>query len=148
VYIAVLMASQWRSLLTIIGREELLDDPTLDTTLKRFEERERVDPLVVDWMKEHTVEEVVATMDAGRIRCGVYHTKGEVASNPHVQAREMLVSCDFEHPGLEAVPISGVPIKLSKTPGTAERRAPRVGEHLEPFGDVGKIADAAVCNEA
>jgi crotonobetainyl-CoA:carnitine CoA-transferase CaiB-like acyl-CoA transferase len=35
----------------------------------------------------------------------------------------------MEEPGLERLPISGMPIKLSKTPGRIETRAPRVGEH-------------------
>jgi crotonobetainyl-CoA:carnitine CoA-transferase CaiB-like acyl-CoA transferase len=35
----------------------------------------------------------------------------------------------MEAEGLERMPISGVPARLSKTPGRITSRAPRVGEH-------------------
>ena len=68
-------------------------------------------------------------MEEARIPCGRYYSMEEVPRDPHVQARGMLEYVDMEYPGLERVPVCGLPIKLSETPGTIERRAPRVGEH-------------------
>ncbi len=129
VYISTVTEGMWRALMKLIGQEALLEDPALGTDELRFEHRERVDPLVESWMSEHSVAQVVDAMEKARIPCGVYHSTAEVHTDPHVQARRMLEWVDLEEPGMENVPVSGVPIRLSATPGTVEHRAPRVGEH-------------------
>lgn len=133
VYVCVIMDGLWKRLMTTIGHEELIDDPELDSDINRFEHRDRVDPLVAEWVAARTVEEVVVALEKARVPCGVYHTTADVAADPHVQARSMLEYCDLEAPGLENVPLSGIPIKLSETPGRVEHRAPRVGEHNDHY---------------
>ena len=49
--------------------------------------------------------------------------------SPQIAAREMLV--EVEQPGAGKIPIPGVAIKLSKTPGRVETPAPRLGQHSE-----------------
>ena len=133
VYIATLMEGMWRRMLKIIGHEELIGHPDFDTDSKRFERRDYLDPLVAEWIERRTVEEVVATMDENRIPCGVYHSTADVASDPHVQARKMLEYMDLGEPGLERVPICGIPIRLSVTPGEVRDVAPKVGEHNDKY---------------
>lgn len=133
VYISTTMQGMWIRLMKLIGKEELIDDPDCATDLLRFKNRERIDPLVAEWMARHTSDEIVATMDENRIPCGVYRSSAEVASDPHVKHRRMLEYIDLEHPGLENVPICGIPIRLSKTPGSVETRAPRIGEHNDHY---------------
>ncbi|HWR70027.1 MAG TPA: CoA transferase, partial [Dehalococcoidia bacterium] len=41
--------------------------------------------------------------------------------------RDMLI--DMEYPGIGKIPLPGVPIKMSGTPGAIEMPAPEVGEH-------------------
>ncbi len=53
----------------------------------------------------------------------------EVSKDPHVKATGMIEYTDLEEPGLEKVPVCGIPLRLSKTPGRVEKRAPRIGEH-------------------
>ncbi len=50
----------WRRLLRAIGHEELINAPGFSNDFERFENRDRVDPLVASWMAQHTVDEVVA----------------------------------------------------------------------------------------
>ena len=133
VYISTTMEGMWRRLMKLIGKESLLDDPDCATDLLRFENRDRIDSQVAGWMSEHTVEEVVAAMDENRIPCGIYRSTAEVASDPHVQHRRMLEYIDLEYPGLENVPICGIPVRLSQTPGSVDTRAPRIGEHNDHY---------------
>lgn len=133
VYVATTMEGMWRRMMKIVGHEEMLDNPDFDTDIKRFDRRDEVDPLVAGWIERHTVEEVVATMDENRIPCGVYHSTADVASDPHVQARKMLEYMDLGEPGLERVPICGIPIRLSATPGEVRDVAPKVGEHNDKY---------------
>lgn len=133
VYVATTMEGQWRRMMRLIGHEELLDDPRCKTDEDRFEHRDEIDPYVATWMKSRTTAEVSALMDENRIPCGVYHSTAEVASDPHVQYRRMLEYCDQEHPELGEIPICGIPVRLSKTPGSVETRAPRIGEHNDAY---------------
>lgn len=129
VYVAPVMERAWRALAEIIGHTELLDDPALQTHEQRFEARDRIDPLVGAWIARHTTEQVVDVLDRARIPCGVYRTTAEVPDDPQVRACRMLEYLDLDAPGFAHVPVGGVPVTLSKTPGAIVRRAPRVGEH-------------------
>jgi crotonobetainyl-CoA:carnitine CoA-transferase CaiB-like acyl-CoA transferase len=135
VFIASIMNSIWRRLARLIGHEELINDPELNNDLSRFEHRDKIDPLVADWIRVRTVEQVLAEMESAHIPCSPYYELGQVSRDPHVQETGMLPLIDMEVPGLKPLPVSPNPIKLSKTPGRIETRAPRPGEHnLEIYG--------------
>ena len=68
-------------------------------------------------------------MEKARIPCGKLLYADEVSKDPHIQARRMIEYVDMEAPGMEKMPVSGIPMKLSKTPGKVVRRSPKVGEH-------------------
>ena len=52
-----------------------------------------------------------------------------MVEDPQVKFRQALV--DMEYPGVGKVPIPGIAIKMSETPGSIDRRAPKPGEHNE-----------------
>ena len=146
VYVATVMEGMWRQLMTIVGHAELVEHEDFDTDLKRFDRRAEIDPYVKQWMARHSVEEVVATMDQNRIPCGVYHSTAQVASDPHVQARKMLEYMNLGAVGFERVPVCGIPIGLSETPGEVRDVAPSVGQHnneyyrgLTPFSTFARL---------
>jgi crotonobetainyl-CoA:carnitine CoA-transferase CaiB-like acyl-CoA transferase len=56
------------------------------------------------------------------VAAGPVHTVPEAFEQPHTAARGMFVQRD-DYQGV------GLPIKLSKTPGTPGARPPRLGEH-------------------
>jgi CoA:oxalate CoA-transferase len=113
----------------VIGREDLLDDSSLKDDMGRYDNRDRIRPIVSEWMSRHTVAEVLQILEEARVPCGKVNTARDIIDDPHVRARETLV--DVEHPGAGSVPIPGVPVKLSETPGGIETRAARLGEHNE-----------------
>lgn len=56
-------------------------------------------------------------------------TMEEMCAHPQTQAREMIIKLpDFKGTGLD-IPLTGVPIKMSQTPGEARLSFPRLGEH-------------------
>jgi crotonobetainyl-CoA:carnitine CoA-transferase CaiB-like acyl-CoA transferase len=137
VFIACIMNTLWRRLLRTIGHEELIDDPELHNDYARFEHRDRVDPLIVEWCADRTVDEVIEELQSVRIPCAPLLDLDEVAHDPHVRATGMLEYTDLEAPGLDHVPIGGLPVRLSRTPGEVVSRAPRVGEHnREIYGEL------------
>jgi len=67
-------------------------------------------------------------VEAG-IPAGPVNTITEAIVEPQINAREMVV--DLEHPGIGKVPVSGIVIKLSETPGSIETPIPSIGQHNE-----------------
>ena len=129
VFVAAIMNSLWRRMAAVIGRPDLIDDPELNSDYGRYKHKDRIDPLVKEWIAARTVDEVGREMEAARIPCGPVRELGEVSKDPHIQSANMLEYSDLGIPGLENVPIPGVLPRMSKTPGSIETRAPRVGEH-------------------
>lgn len=147
VYVAAVTQAMWQSLMRLIGHQELIDAPHLRTDEQRFAHRAEVDPLVEGWMERHTVTEVVTALDDARIPCGIYQTTAQVPDNPQVQARRMLEYVDLEVPRMERVPVSGLPIRLSKCPNAGVLRPPRVGEHnREIYGRLLKYSAEQIAN--
>jgi CoA:oxalate CoA-transferase len=125
----------WRRFLRAIGREDLRDDPRFKDDRSRFQNRELIQPIAREWISKRTVEEVVQQLTRARVPCGPVSNVAQMVNDPQVKAREMLV--DVEYSGVGQVPLPGVAIKMSETPGTVERRAPEVGENnVEVYGDL------------
>jgi len=83
---------------------------------------------VEQWCREHTVEEICAALMAAGVPVAPVRTIPEVAKDPHLWEREMLVKMDDPVAGEMYVP--GVTIKLSKTPGRLGP-VPTPGEHTD-----------------
>ena len=86
--------------------------------------RARVDA----WCGERTVDEICATLAEAGIPAGPVRTVPEVAKDPHLWEREMLVKVDDPLAGEMYVP--GVTIKMSKTPGRLGP-VPTPGQHTD-----------------
>ena len=53
----------------------------------------------------------------------------DVCERPQVIARDMVV--ELEHPRAGPIRVTGVPVKLSDTPGAVESPPPVLGQHTE-----------------
>ena len=84
--------------------------------------------LVEGWCAAHTVEEICGALMAAGVPVAPVRTIPEVAKDPHLWEREMLVKMDDAVAGEMYVP--GVTIKMSKTPGRLGR-VPTPGEHTD-----------------
>ncbi|MFC1984775.1 CaiB/BaiF CoA transferase family protein [Chloroflexota bacterium] len=119
----------WRRFLKMMEREELDGDPRFQTDHDRArpENRQFFSDWLDKWAAEKTVDEIMNQCAEAGVPCGRVNTLPEVAADPHVRAREMLV--EVEHPGVGKVPLVGIPFKLSRTPGKIKTTHPLVGEH-------------------
>lgn len=118
----------WRLLADIIGRSELGSDPRFATNRGRLAHCRQVYAEIERWSRSLRTEQVVAEL-AGRVPCGPVNTAADIARDPHVTARAMIVP--VEHPGGSTVNVAGTPVKLSDTPAGQFARAPLLGEHTD-----------------
>ncbi|HYD49466.1 MAG TPA: CoA transferase [Terriglobales bacterium] len=121
----------FRTLMTAIGREELGRDPRYKSPNARLERHAEVNRIVGEWVAERTVDEVMAILgpEGANIPCAPVMTVDRLVEDPHVRAREMVVEMD--HAKLGKVPVTGIALKLSESPGTIDRLGPDLGEHNE-----------------
>jgi crotonobetainyl-CoA:carnitine CoA-transferase CaiB-like acyl-CoA transferase len=95
--------------------------------MDRFRNAELIDPPVKEWVEQRTASEILGLLDEARIPCSAVNTIDEALQDPQVAARDMIAYLDY--PDVGALPIPGLPIKLSLTPGSINSPAPRLGEH-------------------
>jgi formyl-CoA transferase len=80
------------------------------------------------WCADHTVEEIVSTLTENGIVVAPVKSTPEVAKDPHLWEREMLVKMDDAVAGEKYLP--GLTIKFSKTPGKLGP-VPTPGQHTD-----------------
>ncbi|MBI4768208.1 MAG: CoA transferase, partial [Deltaproteobacteria bacterium] len=85
--------------------------------------------ILKEWIKEKTVVEARELLNKAGVTCGPVNDIPQSLEEPQVAAREMLL--EIEIPGTGKVPIPGVDIKLSRTPGQVVKRASFLGEDNE-----------------
>ena len=129
VMINVIGNGMWRRMCRLMNREDLINDARFKNNEQRYRHYPELDVIVAAWVKDKTIDEAIALLDSASIPCGPVYDVPTVLSLPQVAAREMLVEVDY--PGTGKVPVPGISIKLSRTPGKIAKRASSVGEDNE-----------------
>ena len=120
---------QWRALCTVLELPELLDDPRFATPLARVAERAALTAALEARLATRDAADWVARLNAADVPSGPINDMAEVFADPQVRAREMLV--ELPHPELGMLQTTGVPVKLSASPGAIERLPPALGADTE-----------------
>jgi CoA:oxalate CoA-transferase len=129
VVICTITDPQWQKVLEAMGREDLSGEQRYATRENRTKNMAEVDGVVQGWCKEKTVEEVMGALKKFQVPCSPLPTFDQVANDPHLLSREMIV--EVEQPVSGKVKLTGSVYKMSKTPGDRKKRVPDVGEHNE-----------------
>jgi len=116
----------WHPLLRAIGQDDLIGDPRYETAAARLQHREEVNALVEAWTSERPKHEVMKILAGAGVPCGACLDTGEVLSDPHLHARDMIV--EVEHPERGRYITVGNPVKLSASPTTITP-PPLLGQH-------------------
>jgi crotonobetainyl-CoA:carnitine CoA-transferase CaiB-like acyl-CoA transferase len=129
VNIAVGNDAQWRALCRAAGAPlgALGDDARFATNAARVERRAELAAILEPAVAARTVDEWIALCDGAGIPCGPILNVAEALAHPQVQARGMVVP--LRHPTAGDIRVTGVPVRLSDTPGAVRTPPPRLGEH-------------------
>lgn len=109
-----------------IGRVDLAADERFREVPGRMREIEEIEAAVSTWTEARTTEDVSNTLAGAGIPFGPVAAIADVVASPQIAAREMLI--EIEHPVLGPLVVSGLPVKLSATPGSVRKAPPMVGE--------------------
>jgi crotonobetainyl-CoA:carnitine CoA-transferase CaiB-like acyl-CoA transferase len=128
VYIANGNDRQFAALVQQLGLPELASDARYSTNSDRVANRDTLIPALESGLAERTTAEWVERFWKAGVPAAPVQDLVQVFKDPQVLHREMLVR--MEHPTISGgVPMTGIPIKLSETPGTLRRHPPLPGEH-------------------
>ena len=122
-------SNQWPLFCAAMGHPELMDDPRFQTSWDRTQEIAFLEPLIGEAMLQRTTEEWLSELVPMGIPCGPVNSVDQVAADPQIQAREMLV--DLPHRRLGTWTYVNTPVRLSRTPGEVRGEPPGLGEHTE-----------------
>jgi formyl-CoA transferase len=126
-YVFVFVQQQmWHPLLRAIGRADLIGDARYETGEARWQHKAEVDALVEAWTSARTKHDAMKILADAGVPCGACLDTGEVLTDPHLRARDMIV--EVEHPERGRYLTVGNPVKLSASP-TKITPAPLLGEH-------------------
>jgi len=133
----------WKRFTQIIGREELGSDPRFASSELRRRNRDYMNNITQGWLADKTKEEAVRLLTDAGIPAGPVNTITEAFNDPQISAREMFI--DLNQPDIGNIPLPGIVIKLSETPGSIETPAPSIGQHnREIYGDLLGFSEADI----
>ncbi|WCK56628.1 CaiB/BaiF CoA-transferase family protein [Aneurinibacillus sp. Ricciae_BoGa-3] len=126
----------WKKWCQAVGREELAEDNRFTTNALRTDNWDELETIMGEVIAHRSVEEWLQHFDQAGIPASPIHNVEQVIKHPQVISREMVVH--QQHPVAGEIVMPGIPIKLSKTPGTIDRPAPLLGQHtLEILSGLG-----------
>jgi crotonobetainyl-CoA:carnitine CoA-transferase CaiB-like acyl-CoA transferase len=130
----------FRNLCAAIGRPELAEDERFRGNPERVAHREELDELIAGWLAERTRDAALEQLWAQDVIVGPVNDYAEVFADPQVLHNEMVVEV-AHHAG--PLRVTGVPVRLSATPGAVRRPPPALGEHTaEVLAELGLEAGA------
>lgn len=132
-YIAVALRGglkdQWPLFCAAIDRVDIIDDPRFKDGWLRAQNYEALEPILTNAMKVKTTREWVEELEQASIPCGPLNTIEQVASDPQIAARDMII--DVQHAEAGGFKVVNTPFKFSRTPCTVGRASPDLGEHTQ-----------------
>jgi CoA:oxalate CoA-transferase len=116
----------FRSILTVIGRSDLEDDPRFKTRTSRVANMPQVDALLEEWTLQHTKEEIAERLLAASVPCAPVRELSEVVLDRNMHARGSLQWVD--HPELGRVVLPHTPLQFEGTARLPLQPSAQLGE--------------------
>lgn len=85
----------YKSLMHVIGRPDLADDPALAQNDGRVKQSAMLDAAIDAWTTHHSMDDVLATLEHAEVPSGRIYSVADIVGNVHYQARDMLLNADL-----------------------------------------------------
>jgi formyl-CoA transferase len=122
----------WRRLLKVLGREDLLDDPRIQTREARGRHEAEIDRMISDWTRRHDKHEAMRLVGAAGVPAGAVLDTGDLLAEPSFAERGIIQT--MQHPNGE-LRMPTFRVRFDGAPAPV-KPSPLLGEHTtEVFGD-------------
>ena len=121
--------SIFKRLMSLIGRDDLANDPMLADNAGRAKHADELDGVIGAWTARHDIDEILRQLNEAQVPNGKIYSIADIASDPQYVAREMIRSVRL--PDGASLKVPGIVPKLSDTPGDIEWVGPALGEHTD-----------------
>ena len=130
-WVAISVASddEWAALCDVVGRDDWAGDQELAQLAGRVERHDEIDAGISAWASLHSPDEVSPWLQNVGVPAGAVLDAAGLATDRQLQDRDFWLWADSLRFGKDLG--TGIPIRMSETPGHIERLAPAVGEHNE-----------------
>ena len=110
-----------------INRMDLYEDERFNTPQQRQRNRDELNDIIADCLKDGTVADWVERINAAGVPCGPVYTVDQTFADPQVQ--HLGIARNVSHPKLGEIEVLGTPVTLTRTPGGVRTPTPEQGEH-------------------
>jgi formyl-CoA transferase len=132
--------SIFKRLMTLIGRDDLGNDPALADNAGRAKRAEELDRVIGEWTATLDADALIRLLNEAKVPNGKIYSIADIVRDPQFLAREMIREVWL--PDGAPLKVPAVVPKLSDTPGDVGAIGPRLGEHTdEVLGRVGYSRD-------
>jgi formyl-CoA transferase len=118
----------WHRLLSVIGREDLVDDPRFATNADRVRHEPELDAIILEWTRGRTKHEVMQTLGQAGVPAGAVFDTNELLHDPFLRERGMFATVD--HPVRGEFTMPAWPVKMSES-HVPLKSAPLLGQDTE-----------------
>ena len=119
----------WQKFCKALGLENLMNEQQFATNAMRVKNREEIIEIIGDVICNKKADEWLKILTEAGVPCGPIYNMDKIFSDPQVLHREMVK--ELEHPTAGKVKVTGIPIKLSNTPGEILTAPPTLGQHTK-----------------
>ena len=136
--------SIFKRLMTVIGRDDLGNDPQLENNDGRVKRVAELDQAIGEWAKTVSTDKALEILDSVAVPVGRIYTVADIANDPHYKARGNIQTIQMQDGSKLDVP--GVIPKLSRTPGSIKTLAPDIGENTDEILQSIGLSDSQVAS--
>ena len=135
--------SLWKRFCDAMDLGDIKEDPRFAINADRVQNREALQEILDKLFSDREVTTTLEQLKKAGIPCGPINDIAQVFSEPQVLAREMVVDMDVPEAG--PTKLTGIPIKLSNSPGAIETPPPSLGQHTDEILESLFGLDASAC---
>ncbi len=118
--------AEWERFAGVIGNPPWTADPKFRTLYLRMRNRDQLDAHVARWAIAQEAEAAMESLQRAGLAAGVALNGLDLSTDPHLAARGFFAPVELPDGG--STRVTGIPMRLSATPGSIRTVAPNVGE--------------------
>ena len=121
--------SIFRRLMTLIGRDDLGNDPSLADNAGRAKRADELDRAIGEWTATLDADELLRQLNDAKVPNGKIYSIADIVRDPQFLAREMIR--EVRLPDGAPLKVPAVVPKLADTPGDIGEIGPKLGQHSD-----------------